>query len=441
MKSSSEIRDQILALAQEYHEARQKERPPFVAGQSRIDYAGRVYDQHEICNLLEASLDFWLTHGRYSQDFEQQLAQVLGVKWSLFVNSGSSANLLAFSALCSPELGEKRIQPGDEVITVAASFPTTIAPIVQNKAVPVFVDIDPVTANIDIAAMRNALSKRTKAVMAAHTLGNPMDLNAIVQFCEDNNLWLVEDNCDALGSTYNGKATGSFGHISTCSFYPAHHITTGEGGAVCTSHPQLRRIMLSLRDWGRSCFCGSGEDNSCGNRFSGQHGTLPFGYDHKYVYSHLGYNLKATDLQAAIGLAQLHKLPDFIQARKRNHAALRQLLAPYSQWLHVQDATPQSDPSWFGCLITVLQTAPFTRNEITAYLEKQKIQTRTLFAGNIVRQPAFQHLLEGIDYRISGTLDNTDSVMENAFWIGVYPGMDDDKSSHLSHAIIRFLNP
>lgn len=440
MKTSNEIRTQILDLVQEYHEAKQREAVPFIAGQSRIDYAGRVFDHQELTALVDSSLEFWLTHGHYSRDFENKLAQTVGTRWALFVNSGSSANLLAFSALCSPELGERRISPGDEVITVAASFPTTIAPIIQNRAVPVFVDVDPLTANIDTVAMRQALSSKTKAVMVAHTLGNPMDMDCLVDFCKEHELWLIEDNCDALGSIYQGKPTGSFGHISTCSFYPAHHITTGEGGAVCTSEPQLRKILLSLRDWGRSCICGSGEDNCCGKRFSAQHGSLPFGYDHKYVYSHLGYNLKATDLQAAIGIAQLDKLPSFIAARRKNFDKIRAELAPYAHWLRIQEATPGSIPSWFGCLITVQDEAPFSRNQITSHLEKSKIQTRTLFAGNIVRQPAFQHLIAGIDYRIAGSLANTETIMEKSFWIGVYPGMDAYKLEYIVVILKNILN-
>ncbi len=436
---NQELREQILELTRQYYREEYGHPKPFVPGSDRIDYAGRIFDEQEMCNLVDASLEFWLTWGRYSHAFETHLAEILGVRWALLVNSGSSANLLAFSALCSPLLGDRRVRPGDEVITVAAAFPTTVAPIVQNGCAPVFVDVDPATANIDVRQLEAALSKRTRAVMLAHTLGNPFDLDAVMSFCHAHNLWLIEDNCDALGSLYRGKPTGSFGHIGTSSFYPPHHMTTGEGGAAYTDDPLLKKILASLRDWGRDCHCDSGRDNACGRRFGGQHGTLPAGYDHKYVYSHMGYNLKATDLQAAIGVAQLDKLEDFTRARQKNHEFLTKSLEPFAPVLQLQQAQEESDPSWFGCLITVKPEAAFMRNELTLHLESHRIQTRNLFAGNIARQPAFRNLREGVDYRIIGELIHTDALMERSFWIGVYPGMDQVRLNYMAQVIREFV--
>lgn len=409
----------------------------FIPGKTPVKYAGRVYDDTERKYLQDAVDEFWLTYGKWSKRLEQGLAKFLDIKYALFVNSGSSANLLAFSALTSPLLKERQIKRGDEVITVAAGFPTTVAPIVQYGAVPVFVDIDLSTSNIDCSQLEKALSKKTKAVMIAHTLGNPFNIDEVKSFCQKHNLWLVEDNCDALGSKWNGKYTGTFGDIGTSSFYPAHHMTTGEGGATYTNNDLLHKIMLSIRDWGRDCWCASGHDNTCGCRFTKQFGTLPYGYDHKYVYSHFGYNLKATDLQAAIGCAQLEKLPNFIERRKRNFDFLNKQLenVPYVKVVKKYD---NADPSWFGMLITVDKDAPFTRNCLTSFLEKQKIQTRNLFAGNIIRHPCFEHLEKDIDYKVIGNLENTDYVMNNSFWIGVYPGMKDVELQYMADCIKKF---
>lgn len=409
----------------------------FIPGKTPVKYAGRVYDDTERKYLQDAVDEFWLTYGKWSKRLEQGLAEFLDIKHALFVNSGSSANLLAFSALTSPLLKERQIKRGDEVITVAAGFPTTVAPIVQYGAVPVFVDIDLSTSNIDCSQLEKALSKKTKAVMIAHTLGNPFNIDEVKSFCQKHNLWLVEDNCDALGSKWNGKYTGTFGDIGTSSFYPAHHMTTGEGGATYTNNDLLHKIMLSIRDWGRDCWCASGHDNTCGCRFTKQFGTLPYGYDHKYVYSHFGYNLKATDLQAAIGCAQLEKLPNFIERRKRNFDFLNKQLenVPYVKVVKKYD---NADPSWFGMLITVDKDAPFTRNCLTSFLEKQKIQTRNLFAGNIIRHPCFEHLEKDIDYKVIGNLENTDYVMNNSFWIGVYPGMKDVELQYMADCIKKF---
>lgn len=409
----------------------------FIPGKTPVKYAGRVYDDTERKYLQDAADEFWLTYGKWSKRLEQGLAKFLDIKYALFVNSGSSANLLAFSALTSPLLKERQIKRGDEVITVAAGFPTTVAPIVQYGAVPVFVDIDLSTSNIDCSQLEKALSNKTKAVMIAHTLGNPFNIDEVKSFCQKHNLWLVEDNCDALGSKWNGKYTGTFGDIGTSSFYPAHHMTTGEGGATYTNNDLLHKIMLSIRDWGRDCWCASGHDNTCGCRFTKQFGTLPYGYDHKYVYSHFGYNLKATDLQAAIGCAQLEKLPNFIERRKRNFDFLNKQLenVPYVKVVKKYD---NADPSWFGMLITVDKDALFTRNCLTSFLEKQKIQTRNLFAGNIIRHPCFEHLEKDIDYRVIESLENTDYVMNNSFWIGVYPGMKDVELQYMADCIKKF---
>ncbi len=406
----------------------------FVSGKSRVNYAGRVFDEREMVGLVDASLDFWLTYGECSRTFEKRFSEYLGVRWSLLVNSGSSANLLAFMALTSPLLKDRQIQRGDEVITVACGFPTTVAPIIQYGAVPVFIDVELKTANADVAQLEAALSSRTKAVMLAHTLGNPFDVNVMKDFCVKHRLWLIEDNCDALGSLVDGRPTGSFGDIGTSSFYPPHHMTMGEGGAVYTSDPLLRKIMLSLRDWGRDCWCDSGVDNTCGCRFSKQFGSLPFGYDHKYVYGHFGYNLKATDLQAAIGCAQLDKLPGFVARRKENHQILAAGLKDLG-WLLLQQAIPGADPSWFGFLMTLQENAPVSRNQLAEHLETCKIQTRNLFAGNLTRHPSFDSLKANADYRIVAPLTNTDRIMNDSLWIGVYPGMDQDRLTYMVDAI------
>jgi CDP-6-deoxy-D-xylo-4-hexulose-3-dehydrase len=410
----------------------------FVLGKSRVNYAGRVFDASEMCNLVDASLEFWLTYGRYSRQFEKRLAEFLGIKYAFLVNSGSSANLLAFMALTSPLLKDKAIHRGDEVITVAAGFPTTVAPIIQYGAVPVFVDVDLDTLNIDTTQLEAALSDKTKAIMLAHTLGNPFDIQAVKDFCNTHNLWLIEDNCDALGSTYDGQYTGTFGDIGTSSFYPPHHMTMGEGGAVYTDNKLLKKILLSMRDWGRDCWCDSGVDNTCGCRFSKQHGTLPFGYDHKYVYSHFGYNLKPTDLQAAIGCAQLDKLDQFTARRRENFQHLYDGLSDLDHIFHLPRATRNSDPSWFGFFLTLKNDVPFTRNEMVSHLEEANIQTRNLFAGNITRHPCFMTLEAGKDFRVVGDLAATDKIMNDGFWVGVYPGMEKAAVQYIIETIKNF---
>ena len=415
----------------------------FIPGKSRIPYAGRVYDEKEMIHLVDASMDFWLTTGRYAERFEKEFAAFLGVKHCSLTNSGSSANLLAFMALTSPKLGERRIKRGDEVITVAAGFPTTVAPIVQFGAVPVFVDVTLPTYNIDCSQLEAALSEKTRAVMLAHTLGNPFDIAKVLTFCQKHHLWLIEDNCDALGSKYlvdgEWKYTGTLGHLGTSSFYPPHHMTMGEGGAVITNDTTLKRLVESFRDWGRDCWCPSGRDNTCGNRFGRQFGELPKGYDHKYVYSHFGYNLKVTDMQAAIGCAQLEKLPGFIDARKRNWQALHDGLAYMSERFILPEATPHSDPSWFGFLLTVREDAGFTRDDLVAQLESRGIQTRMLFAGNLIKHPCFDEMRNShTGHRIIGSLANTDRIMRNTFWVGVYPGMSEEMVAHMVQTIAEF---
>lgn len=435
---AQQLRQEILAKVREYYDAEFSEKAAFEPGASRVSYGGRVFDEREIVNLVDSSLDFWLTYGRFSKQFEEGLADYIGVRHAYLVNSGSSANLLAFAALTSEKLGERRIVRGDEVITVAAGFPTTISPIVQFGAVPVFVDVVLGTYDIDVTQLDAALSPRTKAVMLAHTLGNPFDVDAVRGFCDRHGLWLIEDNCDALGGDYKGRKTGSFGDIGTSSFYPPHHMTMGEGGAVYTDNDDLAAILLSMRDWGRDCSCPSGKDNACGKRFTQQFGTLPLGYDHKYVYSEFGYNFKATDMQAAIGVAQLEKLPEFTAARRYNYARLRELLTPIEDVLIMPEATPGSDPSWFGFLMTVREGAPVTRGALVAALEAGKVQTRMLFAGNMTRQPVFDGMrASGEGFRIVGELTNTDRIMNDAFWIGVYPGMSEEMLVHMADVITR----
>jgi CDP-6-deoxy-D-xylo-4-hexulose-3-dehydrase len=422
-----ELRGQAIDAAVKYYEVKHKKTGSYRRG-DRIPYAGRVFDEKEISALVDAALDFWLTAGKYAEGFEMGLAEFLGVKHCSLTNSGSSANLLAFMALTSPKLGGKRIHRGDEVITVAAGFPTTITPIIQYGAVPVFVDVTLPSYNIDCSQLDAALSDKTKAVMLAHTLGNPFDLGAVKDFCDKHNLWLIEDNCDALGSRYlyNGtwQYTGTIGHIGTSSFYPPHHMTMGEGGAVYTNDPELRRIIESFRDWGRDCWCPSGKDNTCNKRFDRQFGELPYGYDHKYVYSHFGYNLKVTDMQAAIGCAQLEKLPSFIAARKKNWQLLRDGLADLSDRFILPEAACHSDPSWFGFLLTVQESAGFTRDDIVSHLEGNGVQTRMLFAGNLIRHPCFDEMRKTDEgYRVVGGLKKTDQIVKDTFWVGVYPGL------------------
>lgn len=440
----ADLRAQIIELTEEYYKT-EHIKTPYKEGEP-IPYGGRVYDAEEIKNLVSSALDFWLTSGPWTERFEKEFAEFLGAKYCSLVNSGSSANLLALAALTSPKLGERRIRPGDEVITLAAGFPTTVTPILQYRAVPVFADVSIPSYNINVNLLENALSEKTKAVMIAHTLGNPFDIKAVTEFCKAHSLWLIEDNCDALGSKYslNGETryTGTFGDIATSSFYPPHHMTMGEGGAVYTNDAALHRIVNSFRDWGRDCWCPSGHDNTCGCRFTQQFGELPKGYDHKYVYSHLGYNLKATDMQAAIGCAQLKKLPSFIEARRRNWNYLRDEFHKrgFDEFFILPEATENSEPSWFGFMLTVREKAPFTRNEIVNCLETNKVQTRMLFAGNLLKHPCFDEMrCRRTGYRVTRTLTNTDVIMKRSFWVGVYPGMCQSKLSFIVDAVENFI--
>lgn len=428
------IRKKINSLIDEYSAIKFKE-SKFFEGETSIPPSGKVIGSLELKYMVEASLDGWLTSGRFNDLFEKTLSEYLGVKYLITTNSGSSANLLAFSALTSDRLGERAIQQGDEVITVAAGFPTTINPIIQFGAIPVFVDIDIKTHNIDVSLIDAAISKKTKAIMLAHSLGNPFNLNAILEICKKYNLWLIEDNCDALGSRYNNQLTGTFGDIGTLSFYPAHHITMGEGGAVFTNNASLKKILESFRDWGRDCFCPPGKDNTCGKRFCWKLGDLPEGYDHKYTYSHLGYNLKITDMQAACGLAQIDKLDSFIKIRKENFAYLKNKLSSCEKFLILPQSTPNSDPSWFGFLMTIRPESGIRRVDLINYLDQNKIGTRLLFAGNLTRQP----YMHGRKYRVSGDLTNTDLVMNNSFWVGVYPGLNLKMLDFIIQKIENFL--
>ena len=442
-KNEAEAREQILALVAEYYKEFKKpeQEKPFEPG-DRLGYAGRVYDEREMCALVEAGLDFWLTTGRFSDRFEKEFAAWLGVRFAHLVNSGSSANLLAFMALTAPELGDRRIRRGDEVITVAAGFPTTINPIIQYGAVPVFVDVTIPQYNIDVTKLEGALSEKTKAVMLAHTLGNPFDLAAVKAFCDAHGLWLVEDNCDALGSVYEiggeRRLTGTVGDIGTSSFYPPHHMTMGEGGCVYTNDPLLSRLIKSFRDWGRDCVCPSGHDNFCGHRYDGQYGELPAGYDHKYVYSHFGYNLKVTDMQAAVGCEQLAKFPAFVERRKANWARLRTALEPAADRLVLPEPAPNSDPSWFGFIVTVAEG--IDREKVVRYIEGHGVQTRLLFSGNIIKHPCFDEMrASGEGFRVAGSLEVTDRIMRDSFWVGVYPGMTDEKIDYMAKVIIEAL--
>jgi CDP-6-deoxy-D-xylo-4-hexulose-3-dehydrase len=436
-------REQILQLVKEYYEETFAQKKSFAKG-DHIAYGGRKFDNEEMVNLVDAALEFWLTTGRFANQFEKDFANFLGIKHCLLTNSGSSANLLAFMALTSPLLKERAIQRGDEVITVAAGFPTTIAPIVQYGAIPVFVDVTIPQYNIDCSQLTNALSSATKAIMVAHTLGNPFNLQEVKAFCDQHNLWLIEDNCDALGAQYfyNGKYefTGTIGDIGTSSFYPPHHITMGEGGAVYTNNSMLSKIVASLRDWGRDCYCPSGKDNSCKQRFSRQFGDLPVGYDHKYVYSHFGYNLKVTDMQASVGCAQLKKLPDFIQSRRTNWKYLREQFDDLGDIFYLPEAENNANPSWFGFALTLKSEAKFKRIDLIKYLEKKNIQTRLLFAGNLLKHPCFDQMRDnGIGYKVIGNLENTDKIMNNTFWIGVYPGMNKEMLDYMIEEIKTFV--
>lgn len=425
----------ILELVKEYYKENFKNQS-FQPGQTPIPFAGRIFSEEEMVNLVDSSLDFWLTTGRYAEEFEARFAEFMQQRNCLLVNSGSSANLVAFSTLTSELLKTKRILPGDEVITVAAGFPTTVNPIVQHGAIPVFVDVDIKTFNINSSVLENAVTEKTKAIMLAHTLGNPFDLDTVKSITDKYGLFLVEDCCDAVGSTYKGKMVGTYGDLATTSFYPAHHITMGEGGAVLTNNPLLKRIAMSIRDWGRDCYCDPGCDNTCGRRFKGQYGDLPKGYDHKYVYSHIGYNLKVTDMQAAIGVAQLKKLPNFVQIRKENFKKLYNGLKQYEEYLILPEATPNSDPSWFGFPFNIRENGKFSRNDLAEFLEENKILTRQLFAGNMTKQPAYKN----VNYRISGSLDNTDYIMHNTIFIGVYPGIDDIRMNYVLSVFDKFFN-
>jgi len=427
------LRQQILALVEQYSILKY-EKKPFLAGSDIIPPSGKVLGSQELKNMVEASLDGWLTAGRFNEAFEKRLAEYLGVKFLITTNSGSSANLLAFTALTSPRLGDRAIKPGDEVIGVAAGFPTTVNPILQFGAVPVFVDIDLASHNIDADKIEAAISPKTKAIMLAHSLGNPFNIKLVMEICRKHDLWLIEDNCDALGSRYNGQLTGTFGDIGTLSFYPAHHITMGEGGAVFTNNHELKLITESFRDWGRDCYCQPGKDNTCGKRFCWKLGNLPEGYDHKYTYSHLGYNLKITDMQAACGLAQMDKLDGFVQARKDNFSYLRNRLSSCEEFLILPEATANSDPSWFGFLMTIRPEADISRMDLINYLDQNKIGTRLLFAGNLTRQP----YMLGRNFRISGDLTNTDLVMNNSFWVGIYPGLSEEMLSFIADKIEAF---
>ena len=443
MSKKEELKKQILELTKEYYKETHGQKKEFKRGETFVNYGGRYFDDAEMVNLVDSSLDFWLTAGPWATKFEKQFAKWLGVRYCSLTNSGSSANLLAFSALTSPQLGERQIKRGDEVITVACGFPTTVTPCIQYGAVPVFVDVTVPEYNIDVTKLEEALSPRTKAVMIAHSLGNPFDLKAVKEFCDRHNLWLVEDNCDALGSTYEIageiRKTGTIGDLGTSSFYPPHHMTMGEGGAVYTNNPLLHKIVNSFRDWGRDCWCMGGVDNTCGCRFTKQFGQLPLGYDHKYVYSHFGYNLKVTDMQAAIGCAQLEKLDDIVGRRRHNFKVLSESLEG-APWLILPEPQKHSNPSWFGFLISVKPDAPFTRNDLSKYLESKKIQTRNLFAGNLLRHPAFDQMREsGNGYRVVGDLSGTDFIMNNTLWIGVYPGMTDEMLRYMADTIKKFI--
>ena len=435
MNNYKEIRKQIIQKTIEYYQSRFT-LTTFVPGSSKINYAGRVFDQDELINAIEASLDFWLTEGRFSESFAEKISEFLSVEHVLLTNSGSSANLLALSALTSEKLGEKRLKPGDEVISVAAGFPATVAPIIQLGLIPVFVDVTMPTYNIDTDMMRNAITSKTKCIFIAHTLGNPFDISSVMKLADEFNLWVIEDNCDAFGSEYKGRKTGTFGHLSTISFYPAHHITTGEGGAICTNDQQLAQLVRVFRDWGRDCYCAGGENNTCGKRFSQQFGNLPAGFDHKYVYSEIGYNLKMTDIQAAIGSAQIDKLPDFCKQRKDNFNEWVRIFLKYSDYFIIPEPTLGSDPAWFAFIVTLKKNAPFTRDEITLYFSYNLVETRNLFAGNITKQPGFMKR----NWRIADNLNNTDIIMNNTFFLGTYPGLTKEMFDYTEKILNDFVN-
>lgn len=432
--SAEEKREQIKALLPEYFDAMWPQKK-FVPGESFIPVSGKVFDVNDLSNLIDASLDFWLTEGRFTDEFEKEFAKWFGLRVCAVVNSGSSANLVALSALTSPQLGDRQLKPGDEVITTAEGFPTTVNPIIQNGLIPVFVDAHIPTYNVDVSKIEEAITHKTKAIMVAHTLGNPFDIGEVMKIAEKHNLWVIEDTCDALGAEYNGQKVGTFGDISTVSFYPAHHITMGEGGAVMSKHVKLKRIIESFRDWGRDCWCPPGHDNTCGKRFEWQLGELPQGYDHKYIYSHIGYNLKLTDMQAAVGVSQLKKLDGFIEKRRANYKYLRAKLEQFEEYLILPEATKNSNPSWFGFPITIKEEAPFSRNALVGHLEANKIATRLLFGGNLLRQPAYQN----VNYRVVGEIKNADVVMNQTFWIGVYPALGEAHFDYMADVIQQLI--
>lgn len=434
MADNKQLRKDIIEKTIEYYQAKFSHQE-FIHGKTRVNYAGRVFNEQELVNAVEASLDFWLTEGRFSDQFSEKIAEFLSVEHVLLTNSGSSANLLAFSALTSEKLANKRLKPGDEVISVAAGFPATVTPIIQCGLIPVFVDVEIPTYNIDIDMMRKAITTKTRCIFIAHTLGNPFNLDAVMELANEHNLWVIEDNCDAFGSEYKGKKTGTYGHLSTISFYPAHHITTGEGGAICTNNPQLAQLVRAFRDWGRDCYCSGGENNTCGKRFSQQFGDLPFGFDHKYVYSEIGYNLKMTDIQAAIGVAQMDKLSEFCERRKENFREWSRIFSKYPDYFILPKATDNSDPAWFAFIVTLKEGAPFTREEITQYLNNNLIETRNLFAGNITKQPGFINK----NWRVSDHLHNTDYIMNNTFFLGTYPGLTKEMFDYTDGIINEFL--
>jgi len=434
MTDIKQLRKEIIGKTELYYQSKFT-REEFIPGKSKVNYAGRMFDEKEIVNAVEASLDFWLTEGRFSEEFSEKIAEFLEVEHVLLTNSGSSANLLAFSALTSEKLGEKRLKPSDEVISVAAGFPATVTPIIQYGLIPVFVDVDIPTYNIDIDMMRKAITPKTRCIFIAHTLGNPFNIDAVMQLAKEHDLWVIEDNCDAFGSEYKGQKTGTFAHLSTISFYPAHHITTGEGGAICTNDPQLAQLVRAFRDWGRDCYCAGGENNTCGKRFSQQLGNLPFGFDHKYVYSEIGYNLKMTDIQAAIGTAQIDKLPLFCERRKENFKEWTRIFSKYSDYFILPKATEEADPAWFAFIITLRKEAPFTRDELTGHLNSKLIETRNLFAGNITKQPGFI----GKNWHIADHLKNTNTIMNSTFFLGAYPGLTKEMFLYTECVLDEFL--
>jgi len=429
------LRQEIISKTIEYYQAKFAEKE-FIPGKTRVNYAGRVFDEKELVNAVDASLDFWLTEGRFSEEFAGKIAEFLDVEHVLLTNSGSSANLLAFSALTSEKLGDRRLKAGDEVISVAAGFPATVTPIIQYGLIPVFVDVNIPTYNIDPEQLKKAISPKTRCIFIAHTLGNPFNLDIVMELAEEYNLWVIEDNCDAFGSWYRGKYTGTFGHLSTISFYPAHHITTGEGGAIITNDPQLAKLVRAFRDWGRDCYCAGGENNTCGKRFSQVFGKLPLGYDHKYVYSEIGYNLKMTDWQAAVGSVQIDKLPMFCEKRKSNFKKHYAMWSKYPQYFILPEATEHADPAWFSFIVTLKDKTPFTRDELTAYLNNNLVETRNLFAGNITRQPAFVDR----QFRVAGELTNTEKIMNDTFFVGTYPGLTDEMFAYIESILEEFLS-